>query len=55
MSAKAKRCPFCKSADVGLNDTKEWVSCNKCWAEGPYRDTEEEAVTAWNTRAGEKA
>lgn len=55
MSKKLKRCPFCKNTDVGLNDTKEWVTCNKCWAEGPYGTTEDDAVNLWNTRAGEKS
>lgn len=55
MSAKAKPCPFCKSINFGLNDTKEWVACSKCWAEGPFAATEEEAIAAWNTRAGKKA
>ncbi|KXV01468.1 Lar family restriction alleviation protein [Acetobacter cerevisiae] len=31
-----------------------WGQCLNCGARGPARSTEAEAITAWNTRAGEK-
>ena len=47
-----KPCPFCKSTDpivVGDADL-HWVECmsSGCGAEGPMRDTEEQAIAAWN-------
>ncbi|MFS8367812.1 Lar family restriction alleviation protein [Acetobacter oryzifermentans] len=60
MSEGLKPCPFC-GATNGFYIGKPWeggnyrVSCTKCWcASGGYAD-EQSAITAWNTRAGEKA
>ena len=47
-------CPFCGSIDQETN-SKGMVSisimCKDCGAEGPPMPTEDEAVTAWFTRA----
>ncbi|WP_086650833.1 Lar family restriction alleviation protein [Acetobacter cibinongensis] len=64
MSDELKACPFCGDAHkLVATDTDEvsalvlnnWVSCENCYAEGPVRAKRSEAITAWNTRAGEKA
>ncbi|WP_415421251.1 Lar family restriction alleviation protein [Acetobacter fabarum] len=51
-----KSCPFCNSRNVRLIElVNSYVHCRKCDACGPERATREAAITAWNTRAGEKA
>lgn len=63
MSEELKSCPFCGDAHkliATVNDPRElllnnWVSCENCNSEGPVKATRSEAITAWNTRAGEKA
>ncbi|MEE9569713.1 MAG: Lar family restriction alleviation protein [Candidatus Binatia bacterium] len=58
-------CPFCGSAnslyaftdDLGDYGPEEYfVKCdigeNPCGGKGPHRATKEEAIKAWNTRAG---
>ena len=56
--AELKPCPFCKSEDVYLVSETEieynWVYCKNCEAAGPMKETEEEAIEAWNRRAGEE-
>lgn len=32
-----------------------WAQCLNCGEQGPANPTVAEAITAWNTRAGEKA
>jgi Lar family restriction alleviation protein len=50
-----KPCPFAtkRTHDLAVQNVKEWpairVTCS-CGAEGPYCDTREEAIAAWNTR-----
>lgn len=56
---KLKSCPFCDSlelfcATVYESKKRLTVRCQECKAEGPYRDTEDDAVDAWNTREREK-
>ena len=57
-----KPCPFCGSKKIhadgwwnGLDgdESKGWnyMICSKCCAHGGLRDTHEEAMEAWNTRA----
>lgn len=62
---KAKNCPFCGSdteqdepyiADVHHSEEDGpyqqffFVRCGQCEAAGPYGETEEEALAAWNNR-----
>lgn len=47
-------CPFCRSInqDTSSNGMEShFVVCQDCGAEGPAKDTEQEAITAWFTRA----
>jgi len=55
--ARLKPCPFCGSRSVetfGLHDifpaTPFNVFCKKCRAMGPFYQTIEEAIEAWNRR-----
>lgn len=55
---KLKPCPFCGETNIGCKDaglfTDVWfVQCQSCYATFPHFDSKEEAVTAWNMRAGE--
>jgi hypothetical protein len=55
-------CPFCNSPASAMHSSGEWnVWCNRdgtngddegkpCYAMGPSRDTEAEAIKAWNAR-----
>ena len=63
MSEELKSCPFCgdtrglKVFGANTDDTlvlSSYVSCENCYSEGPIKRTRSEAITAWNTRAGEK-
>ncbi|MGH9462024.1 MAG: Lar family restriction alleviation protein [Vicinamibacteria bacterium] len=58
---KLAPCPFCAEpkkifglstpARNGTKDTvKHWLWCRTCGAGGPHRDSELEAVQAWNGR-----
>mgnify|MGYP003362451693 CR=1 FL=1 len=56
MSEKLKSCPFCGDDEPLMRgDDWSYVECDECDASGPECKTEAEAITAWNTRAGEKA
>lgn len=51
-----KTCPFCNGGEHAIwirGDEKFHVECmmRDCGATGPARDTEEEAITAWDERA----
>lgn len=63
MSEELKSCPFCGSTNslkvfgANTDDTlvlSSYVSCEGCHSEGPIKKTIPAAITAWNTRAGEK-
>ena len=55
MNDKLKPCPFCggKAIIDGCDDTLWIVICKECNASIGYKETEQEAVEAWNTRKGE--
>lgn len=50
-------CPFCGSPAVCCWDasysikTQYWARCTNCCSKGAIRESEEEAVAAWNRRA----
>jgi transcription elongation factor Elf1 len=53
MESKLGKCPFCKSEKVsvwtdGIGDYDFFISCHKCYAQGPMRRTERGAVNGWN-------
>jgi Lar family restriction alleviation protein len=53
-----KPCPFCGNPEPSLcagNVCDEWVTCLQCGCDGPFRDSEAEAIAAWNTRHAEAA
>lgn len=50
-----KPCPFCGGEAKTSNERFErtllsWVYCTSCGSAGGYRNTEQEAIEAWNTR-----
>lgn len=57
MPNELKPCPFCGSKRIHLVDASElgnnWVRCDNCETEGPCHLTEQNAIEAWNRRAGE--
>lgn len=65
MTEKLKLCPFCGSencetftriakTEYGLVSGPLYVMCKDCSCKGPKKDSEEEAVKAWNSRAQEE-
>ncbi len=53
MKEAPKPCPFCGATDLIVTEISNHhaVICyDHCQAEGPWMDTEEEAVEAWNRR-----
>ncbi|WP_339077859.1 Lar family restriction alleviation protein [Acetobacter sp. AC2005] len=60
MSEELKPCPFCGATNSHLQlsyigGEVFFVTRNECITEGPARKIQSEAITAWNTRAGEKS
>ena len=58
MSKELKSCPFCGSGDLHIPHSEHevaWILCNACDTERPVKNTKDEAITAWNTRAGDKS
>ena len=53
--AELKPCPFCGSYDQRFNSAYGlcWYTCEDCGCEGPDGDNEQEAIEAWNRRAGD--
>ena len=49
---KLKPCPFCGRELLVVEGWKGcvWVECINCNTEGPDKDTESEAIEAWNKR-----
>lgn len=57
MTEKLKPCPFCGSDEpykTRLDDFTYVIQCLACGATGPYELNTDEAVEAWNRRAGEE-
>ena len=62
MVSELHPCPFCGSREFQgdkqrvslVSDNSSFVIYCLCGASGPVKDTKEEAVAAWNTRAGEE-
>lgn len=55
MNNKLKPCPFCGEKNNltydGLLSEIYWIRCGECCATGPTKDTMEEAIKEWNSRA----
>ena len=56
---KLKPCPFCGERDFisvirSLNGVVAWVDRHNCECYGPAKNTEAEAIAAWNHREGEE-
>lgn len=51
--AELKPCPFCGNEDVALKYERDedCILCSRCFTEGPYCDSGEEAIAAWNRRS----
>jgi Lar family restriction alleviation protein len=53
-----KPCPFCGCIDMVPHHHKDidtfQILCTDCLSLGPHLDTEQEAIDAWNKRAGEE-
>jgi hypothetical protein len=56
MTDKLKRCPVCRGEGTTLTKTisedKYWISCSLCHASTNCYNTPDEAIAAWNQRAG---
>jgi len=52
VEGRMKPCPFCGSkADiVGTEDNESAVMCITCYASGPIRSYDDEAIEAWDRR-----
>lgn len=51
-NAELKKCPFCHSSNVTMNDDNEdcawWVECDMCDARGPVELFPHVAANSWN-------
>lgn len=51
-----KPCPFCGREEITVR-RRDWdffsATCLNCAATGPYSETREEAIQAWNKREGD--
>ena len=59
MSTKATECPTCNSTLIATKRSFArgiafYAECADCEERGPREHTIEAAITAWNTRAGER-
>ena len=57
MIDELKPCPFCGKREFisvvrSLNGVVAWVDCTNCGCYGPAKNTEAEAIAAWNRRGG---
>lgn len=52
MPITLKPCPFCGSSKTkpSLYESIWFVVCENCHADGPAKDTKNEAIAAWNKR-----
>ena len=57
MDTELKPCPFCGADEdlrvVSVYGEERYVTCLTCSACGPDAETADEAIEAWNRRAGE--
>jgi len=53
ISCKLKPCPFCGFSEIQFFNqfSMKYARCARCGAEGPYVNTDEGAIAAWNNRA----
>jgi len=53
--SELKPCPFCGSEHVVCTKPTTWqVWCTDCKCIGPWKTEREDAIEAWNRRAGEQ-
>lgn len=54
--SELKPCPFCggEAEIMGYRYDCKWIICKKCMAETAAYETSEQAIAAWNRRAGEE-
>ena len=50
-----KPCPFCGGNSVYLNSNtwSSYVMCDYCDADGPVQESDDQAISAWNSRTGD--
>lgn len=57
MKKEINRCAFCESDDVATHEyrTANWVvECKQCGSTGPFQETRNDAINAWNNRPLER-
>ena len=57
MTNEIKPCPFCGDENIDTWDIRQekyFCYCENCGCQGPTGKTEQEAIEAWNRRAGEE-